>query len=122
MISQEAYKLKIEARMEPCLTKLTELKVEAKKQIAEVTAKYSRPIEELDEMQRATMVKLTELGNVNQDSWEALEPGVEEALNVFNTAIKGVAEKFGVEDTQHKPNANVDINMDTNTNKEVTLI
>ena len=92
--------------MEPSLTKLTELKVVAKKQIAEDTAKYSRPIEELDDMQRTTMVKLTELGNVNQDSWEALEPGVEEALNVFNTAIKGVAEQFGIEHITHKINTN----------------
>lgn len=96
MISQEGYKLKIEAKMEPIMAKLTELKAEANKHITNATVKYSQPIAQLDEMHHATMLKLVELGNVDKDSWEELEAGVESALSVFNTAIKEVTEKFEV--------------------------
>jgi hypothetical protein len=96
MVSQEAYKLKIESKMEPIIARLTELKAEANKHISNATIKYSQPIAQLDEMHHDTMIKLTELGNVNQESWEGLEAGVEKALNVFNAAIKDVTEQFDI--------------------------
>lgn len=95
-ISQEAYKLKIENKMKPIIAKLTVLKAEANKHISNATIKYSQPIAQLDEMHHATMIKLTELGNVNQESWEGLEAGVEKALSVFNAAIKDVTEQFDI--------------------------
>ncbi len=116
MISQEAYKLKIEAKMEPIIAKLTELKAEANKHITNATIKYSQPIAQLDEMHHTTMLKLVELGNVNKDSWEELEAGVESALNVFNAAIKDVTEKFEV--THQKEKEHIEVHTATKTKGE----
>ncbi len=94
MMLKDAYKLKIEAEMELAQAKLLEFKAEAKNYTADAYIKYSKHLEELDNMHRITKDKLLELENASEDTWEKVKDGAEHAWNSFSAAVKDTANKF----------------------------
>ncbi len=100
MSLKEAYKLKVEAEMELAHAKLLEFKAESKNYTADAYIKYTKHLEELDNMHRIAKEKLGELQSAGEDKWEKLKDGVESAWHAFSSAIKDSAEKFKTTNTE----------------------
>ena len=102
MNAKEIYKQKIEAEVNLVAAKIIKLKADAKNYKADALAKYTKHIDEIQNMFNAVTAKLTELGKASDDSWEKLKEGVERAWKILDTAVANAsADKFKHEHAQH---------------------
>jgi flagellar biosynthesis chaperone FliJ len=94
MSKKEAYKQKLEAKLELEQSKLAELKAKAKSSAADVRYQYEKQIDELEEVADDVKHKLKELDEAGEDAWEKLKDGVESAWDSLSTAVKDATAKF----------------------------
>ncbi|MCJ7765752.1 MAG: hypothetical protein MUP09_07410, partial [Thiovulaceae bacterium] len=94
MNKREAYKQKLEARLELEQSKLAELKAKAKSSAADVRFKYTKQVDELDQAAEAMKRKLKELDEASEEAWEGLKDGAESAWKTLSAAVKDASDKF----------------------------
>ena len=94
MGTKEALKQKVEADLELAHAKLAELKARAKSSAADARVKYAVHIEELEQKMKATKIKLQELGEASEESWERLKDGVENSWKALSLAVRDAVAKF----------------------------
>ncbi len=94
MNKREAYKQKLEARLELEQSKLAELKAKVKSSAADVRFKYAEQVEELDQATDAMKRKFKELDEASEEAWEELKDGMESAWETLNSAVKDASSKF----------------------------
>ena len=91
---KEAYQKKMDAELELAQAKLAEFKAQARLAMADVRIKYSKQVEHLEQGLGATKLKLKELGEASEDTWEKLKGGVESAWSSLSTSVRDTAAKF----------------------------
>ncbi|MBE0514974.1 hypothetical protein [Sulfurimonas sp.] len=94
MSKKNAYKQKIEAELELVYAKLLEFKARSKIYAADMSIKYNKRIEELEDKFDATKAKLKKLDEAGEEKWEHFKDDVEAAWHSLSSAVKDVAEKF----------------------------
>jgi hypothetical protein len=94
MSMKEAYKQKIEAGLDLSQAKMLEIKARVKNLNADARIEAEKQAEHLEKLLDATKVKIKELNESSDDSWEKFKDGVENAWNTSNLAIKNYIDKF----------------------------
>jgi flagellar biosynthesis chaperone FliJ len=94
MNKREAYKQKLEAKMELEQSKLAELKAKLESSAADVRYQYAKQVDDLEQTVDDVKRKLKELDEAGEDAWEKLKDGVESAWETLSTAVKDASAKF----------------------------
>ncbi len=94
MNTKEAYKQKMEAELDLAKAKLAELKARADNAAADARIQYAEQFNDLEQKVTATKVKLRELSDASEDTWERLKDGAEASWNALSTAVRQAAAKF----------------------------
>ncbi|ACF46444.1 conserved hypothetical protein [Prosthecochloris aestuarii DSM 271] len=94
MSLKEAYKQKAEAELELAHARLVEFKAKAKSFTADTRLKYVKHVDELEHGIKAAKVKLKDLGDAGEDTWEKVKDGMDNALGSLRQAVRNTADKF----------------------------
>ena len=94
MTTKETYQRRIEAEVVMANAAIAELRADAKKYKASVSTKYAKHIDEVQRLSDSVIVKLTELGKSNDDSWIKFKDGVDRILRLLDVVIKGTPDRF----------------------------
>ena len=94
MNTKEAYKQKMIAELDLAKAKLAELKAQADSSAADARIQYAEQFNDLEQKVAATKVKLKELSDASEDTWERLKDGAEASWDALSTAVRQAAAKF----------------------------
>lgn len=94
MVTKDAFKQKIEAEIEVAQTKLAGLKAQAKNSVADAHIKYMDHVAALERELDTTKMRLKELSDANEDSWERLKEGVESTWDSLSVSIRDCFARF----------------------------
>lgn len=94
MSMKDAYKQKLQARLDEWSAEIDKLQAKADYAEADAKLEYYKEIEELRTMQESAANKLADLEDASDDAWEHLKAGTESAWHSFGNAIKSAAAKF----------------------------
>lgn len=88
MDTKNAYKQKIEAKLELVKTNIAVLKAKAKGATADMRIKYSKEIETLEDNYAIVQSKLGELGKASEDAWKHLKKDIENSWDSLREYAK----------------------------------
>jgi hypothetical protein len=88
MNTKDAYKQKIEAKLELVKANLDVLKAKAKNATADIRIKHSKEIERLESNYEKVQSKLAELGEVGEGAWEHLKKDIENSWDSLREYAK----------------------------------
>lgn len=94
MSTREAYRQKIEAEVELAQAKLVGLRAKAKCSVADVSLKYAKQIDDLEQGFEATKAKVKELGEANEDAWDHLKADVENIWGALRDGVRDITAKL----------------------------
>jgi adenylate cyclase class IV len=100
MTNREAYKQKLEAELEVVEAKLAQMKAAAKSKSADAQIGYNKRIGQLEEKVAAARIRLAEIGDATEETWESMKAGMESAWNSITDSVK---EAFGDSAQNPKP-------------------
>lgn len=96
MSTRDAYKQKIEAEVELVQAQLAELKAQANNSAADARIAYADQVAKLEDGVTATKVKLKELGEASDDTWEYMKDSMDSAWRAISTTASNIAAKFKI--------------------------
>ena len=88
MNTKEAYKQKIEAKLDLVKANLEELKAKAKTASADMKISYAKEIESLESNYSIVKSKLSELGEITEGAWEHLKKDIESSWDSLRNYAK----------------------------------
>lgn len=95
MTDKNAYRQKLEARLEQWRAEIDKLQAKAAEAGADARAEYEEQIETLRGQQKEARAKLNELSDATGEAWKDLRGGIEKAWDDLGDAVKKASEKFG---------------------------
>ena len=95
METKDAYREKLEARLDQWQAEIDKLAAKADEAKADAKLKYLRQVEELRAMQDKARDQLEDLSNAQDAAWKDLKSGIESAWNELGKAVKSASERFG---------------------------
>ena len=97
MSLKDAYREKLEARIEEQRARLELLKAKAKRAAADVKIMAYEEIGDADAKLDALKAKLKELGHASGDAWQDMKGGIEKAWDDLTASCKKAAQRFNDE-------------------------
>jgi adenylosuccinate synthase len=94
MNTKEAYKEKMKAELELARAQLEQLEAQSKISSADAAMKFSKEIDDLEKNVGEVKVKLKELDDADDTTWENFKEGADNAWNALKTSVGNAADKF----------------------------
>ena len=94
MISKQEYLDKLQGQLAGFTARIEILKTQASEADSSYQPSYYQTIEELSLKRQLAESKLSQLKNAEDDDWEDLKEGMENALTDFSTSIKAATARF----------------------------
>ena len=94
MSLRDAYRLKMEARLEEQIARLNLLKAQAKGAVADGKIMAYEELIEAERKLAELKTKMTELREASESAWGTMKDGVERAVTDLGEACKKAAETF----------------------------
>lgn len=95
MDEKNAYRQKLEARLDQWRADIDKLQAKAAEASADTRLEYDEQIKKLRQQQDDARQKLKELDDASGDAWKDLKSGVEKAWDDLGQAVKNATERFG---------------------------
>lgn len=94
MDDKNAYRQKLEARLDQWRAEIDRLQAKAAEADADARIEYDRQIEDLRGRQADAQSRLEEFDSASDEAWTDLKGGIEQAWNDLGTAVKKASERF----------------------------
>ncbi len=94
MSSRDAYVEKLRVQIDEWNVEISRLEAEAEKTVREERMRYERHIRDLREMRRKAQLRLTEIQEAREDSWEELKEDVGNVWNTFKETLARTKSEF----------------------------
>lgn len=94
MSTKDAYREKMEARLDEYRAKIAQLEARARRAKADAEIDYGKRIERLRSKEEEVRTKLAELRDAGEDAWEDVRDGVDRAWTDLKEAVEKAASRF----------------------------
>ncbi|SIO47504.1 hypothetical protein SAMN05444722_2420 [Rhodovulum sp. ES.010] len=94
MDEKDAYRQKIQARLDQWRAEIDKLQAKAVEAGADARVEYDKQIEKLRARQAEAQDRLDELDSSRGEAWKDLKSGIEKAWNELESAVKSAANRF----------------------------
>ncbi|MBJ3762531.1 coiled coil domain-containing protein [Maribius pontilimi] len=95
MDEKNAYRRKLEARLDQWRAEIDKLQNKAAEASADARQEYDEQVRNLREQQQDARAKLMELDDASGEAWKDLKKGVERAWDDLGAAVKKARKRFG---------------------------
>ncbi|SDC02474.1 coiled coil domain-containing protein [Ruegeria marina] len=95
MDEKNAYRQKLEARLDQWRADIDKLQAKANEASADARLEYEKQIEKLRGLQQEAREKLEKLDQAGGEAWKDLKSGIEKAWDDLGAAVKSASERFG---------------------------
>ena len=94
MSDREAYRQKLEARLDEWKAQIAELEAKAKGASADARIEYDKQIDQLKEQWKDAQARLAEMSEKQGDAWSDMKAGLDAAWDDMSAAMKKAYERF----------------------------
>lgn len=94
MKKREAYRQKIEAKLDEWKAEIDRLKAKARQKQVDVETEYKEELNTLREKREELKRKLDKLEDASEDAWEDIKEGIEKSRKEMKTAFDKALKKF----------------------------
>lgn len=92
---KDAYRQKLEARLDQWRAEIDKLQAKAVEVSADTRIQYAEQMEKLESQQAEARRRLEELDDASGEAWKDLTSGIEKAWNDLGEAVKRARERIG---------------------------